>query len=154
MHGSPVPPNTLSILRHRCAWSGVLSLLDSGPLFVQAYAPSCCLYAGGTRASPNAPSLGYLLHLTFVTYGLTCVSKTRSGHSQGSFWLRPVCPFPDMLWCSKGVRPIEWVESVSPQSNCSVQIIYPAIHPVTSRSPKKPQEASNISEKIHGAIFI
>jgi hypothetical protein len=25
---------------------------------------------------PNAPSLGYLLHLTFVTYGLTCVSKT------------------------------------------------------------------------------
>lgn len=27
------------------------------------------------------------------------------------------------------------------------------IHPVTSRSPKKPQEASNISDEIHGAIL-
>lgn len=31
--------------------------------------------------------------------------------------------------------------------------IYSAILPVTSRSPKKPQEASNISDEIHGAIL-
>ncbi len=133
MRGSPVPPNTLLMSRHRCAWSGVLSLSDSCPPFVRTYAAFCCPYAGESAALstftwhgtlPDAPSLGYLLHLTFVTYGLTCVSKTRSRHGQGSFWLRLVCLFLDMLWCSKGVHFIEWVESVLPQSNCSVQIIY------------------------------
>jgi hypothetical protein len=73
---------------------------------------------------PNMASLGYLLHLMFVTYGLTCVSKTWSRHDQGYFWLRLVCLFLDMLWCFKGVRFIEWVEFVLPQSNYNVQIIY------------------------------
>jgi len=53
------------------------------------------------------------------------------------------------------IVPIERVESVSPRSNCSVRIESKnsAIHPVTSRSPKEPREASNISEKIRGAIL-
>lgn len=42
-----VPLNTLLIYIHRCARSGMLSSLDSGPPFLRAYVPFCCLYASG-----------------------------------------------------------------------------------------------------------
>jgi len=133
MRGSPVPHNTLLMSKHRCAWSGVLSLSNSSPPFVRAYAPFCYPYAGGSTALSSlymAWDLAWRAKVwdtsstLCLTYGLTCVSKTRSRHGQGYFWLCLVRLFPDMLWCSKGVRFIEWVESVSPQSNCNVQIIY------------------------------
>ncbi len=103
------------------------------PPFVQAYAPFCSPYAGGSamlsslymawdlawRAKFGIPHQPYVCDLWSHL-----VSKTQSKHGQGYFWLCLVCLFPNMLWCSKGVRFVEWVESISPQSNCNVQIIY------------------------------
>eukprot|EP01018_Ginkgo_biloba_P029806 Gb_40978 [translate_table: standard] len=80
-----------------------------------------------------------------------CIERRGSVAAKGVGTSSMVPPlFPTCYGAPGWVVSIERVESVSPRSNCSVQIesIYSAIHPVTSRSPKEPREASNISESI------